>query len=91
MVAREPIDRVIKTADKNLKQRLLVTQEIKRFAVDSLALPESKSYSHYVALDREYPAWNIIAAKEFSLQAKQWCYLLVGCASYRGYYLGLLC
>ena len=30
--------------------------------------------------------WNVFAAPAFSLQAKNWCYPFIGCASYRGYY-----
>ncbi len=30
--------------------------------------------------------WNVFAAPELSLQLKQWCYPVVGCAGYRGYF-----
>jgi len=51
-----------------------------------LALPSKGQYNSYVDLERRYVVWNVFAAPEFSLQAKTWCYLIVGCASYRGYY-----
>ena len=31
--------------------------------------------------------WNVFAAPEFSVQAKQWCYPIVGCVAYRGYFV----
>ena len=30
--------------------------------------------------------WNVFAAPEFSLDAREWCYPIVGCVSYRGYF-----
>jgi len=72
--------------DTNLRQRLLLVQQIRAFSVDRLGLPESGSYSNYVQLDRPYVLQNLFAANEFSTQLHRWCYPIVGCASYRGYY-----
>ncbi len=30
--------------------------------------------------------WNVFAAPELALEPRHWCYLLVGCAPYRGYF-----
>jgi predicted aminopeptidase len=30
--------------------------------------------------------WNVVAAPEFSVDAKEWCYPIVGCVAYRGYF-----
>ena len=86
MWARKPIEKVLETAEPALKKQLLTAQEIRQFAVDALALPDNKSYSSYVDLDRDYPVWAVVAAEEFSLDAKAWCYPVIGCASYRGYF-----
>ena len=72
--------------DTELRQRLLLVQQIRAFSVDRLALPESDSYSNYVQLDRPYVLQNLFAATEFSTQLHRWCYPIVGCTSYRGYY-----
>lgn len=86
MLARQPIDTAISKADQPLKAQLELSQALRLYASQELGLPNSKSYSSYVALKREYPVWNVIAAPEFSLDAKQWCYPIIGCASYRGYF-----
>lgn len=86
MLARQPIEKVIKRADAPLVHKLQLVQELKLFANSELALPNNKSYSSYVALERDYPVWVVVAAKPFSLQPKQWCYLVIGCAAYRGYF-----
>ncbi len=86
MLSRKPIDEVLTTADGPLKRKLSTALEIRQFAIDRLALPDNNSYTTYVKLKNNSPVWNVVAAEEFSLQAKQWCYLVIGCASYRGYY-----
>ena len=86
MLARQSIDEVIKTAEPELKNRLLLAKQLRQFAVDELALPDNGSYSSYVDLKREYPVWTVVATEEFSLTPKSWCYLVIGCASYRGYF-----
>lgn len=72
--------------DSKLSQRLQLVQGIRRFAFDELMLPESDSYSEYADLKRNYVLKNLFAAEEFSIRAKQWCYPIVGCAGYRGFF-----
>jgi predicted aminopeptidase len=86
MLAREPVEKIIKTADDTLKHKLIISQEIRQFSIESLSLPDNKSYTSYVELKNSSPVWIVVAAKEFSLTPKQWCYWVIGCASYRGYF-----
>ncbi len=72
--------------DSGLRERLLLVREIRRFSIDRLKLPENDSYDSYVELDRPYLIQNIFAAAEFSTRLYEWCYPIIGCASYRGYY-----
>lgn len=72
--------------DTKLRERLVLVGEIRQFAVDRLSLPDNDSYHSYVQLDRPYVLQNLFAAPEFSTRLRQWCYPLIGCASYRGYY-----
>lgn len=85
---REPIADVIgdPATTPELQQRLQLVQEARTFSVDVLGLPDNKSYRSYADLERDYVVWNIFAAEEFSLDAKRWCYPIVGCVSYRGYF-----
>jgi len=86
MNQRESIDTVLEEAQPELKKQLLLAQDIRRFASDTLGLPNNKSYSTYVELERRYVVWNVFAAESLALNIKQWCYLVIGCANYRGYY-----
>ena len=60
--------------------------EARQFSIDELQLPDNDSYRSYADLEREYVVWSIIAVPEFSITAKSWCYPVVGCVSYRGYF-----
>jgi predicted aminopeptidase len=85
---RIPITEVINNPDtpERLKNRLEMVQSVRRFAIDELLLPDNESYRTFADLERDYVVWNVMAAQEFSLQAKTWCYPIVGCVAYRGYF-----
>ena len=85
---REPIEEVLERDDttETLAARLRLVQEARQFAVDELALPDNDTYRTYADLEREFVVWNVFAAPEFSLEPKTWCYPIVGCVSYRGYF-----
>jgi predicted aminopeptidase len=70
----------------SLKQQLAAIKQIRDFASDALALPDNDSYRSYADLERDAVVWSVVAAPPFSMQPKQWCYLIIGCASYRGYF-----
>ena len=69
-----------------LKAKLELTQRIRRFAVTDLGLPDNRSYTAYADLHRAAAIWNVVAAPEYSLQLKTWCFPIAGCVGYRGYY-----
>ncbi len=86
--SRQPISDI--TADPNsseiLRQRLTFLMEVRAFAEEELRLPVANNYLTYVDLKRPYVAWNVVATPEFSMEPKTWCYPIVGCAAYRGYF-----
>lgn len=88
MRAAQPIDDVIgdPASDPALRKKLQDVQAIREFASRELGLPDNNSYRSYADVGRPYVVWNVFAAPEFSLTAKRWCLLLVGCVNYRGYY-----
>jgi len=88
MRAATPIDRLMSdpASDPRLKSKLHEVQAIRDFASRDLALPDNGSYRAYADLGRPYVVWNVFAAPELSLKARNWCLLMVGCVSYRGYY-----
>jgi predicted aminopeptidase len=85
---REPVDELLASnaISDRLRERLLLAQKIRHFAETELRLPVDDAYSSYSDLGREYVVWNVYAAPELSLQAYTWCYPLLGCMAYRGYF-----
>ncbi|MED5535411.1 MAG: aminopeptidase [Pseudomonadota bacterium] len=85
---RTPIEEILKSPDASPETRETLRQvlEIRRFATTVLGLPDNGSYSTYVDLGRSYVVWNVVAAKEFSVEPITWCFLVAGCVSYRGYF-----
>jgi len=85
---QKPISEIIanKETESKLRQLLETSQKMRDFASKELYLPENDSYRTYADIKRPYAVWNVVAAKEFSIKPKKWCFLFVGCLSYRGYF-----
>ena len=69
-----------------LKERLSLSQRMRDFAISDLKLPDNASYRRYADLQRGAAVWNVVAAPELSLQLKTWCFPVMGCVGYRGYF-----
>lgn len=86
--AQRPLNEVL--ADPALpaqtRSRLESLQKARNFASRELDLPDNGSYRSYADLGRRYVVWNVVATPRYSLKPKQWCFVFVGCVSYRGYY-----
>ncbi|MGC1522383.1 MAG: aminopeptidase [Steroidobacteraceae bacterium] len=89
MSKRVPISRMIagEATPPTLRTRLETVAAIRDFASRDLGLPDNGSYRSYADLGRRYVVWNVVAAPEFSVDPKQWCYPIVGCVAYRGYFV----
>jgi len=89
MSKREPISRVIASPSTPpaVRSQLEAVSEIREYAVHELGLPDNGSYRSYANVGRPYVVWNVVAAPEFSVEAKEWCYPIVGCVAYRGYFV----
>lgn len=88
MHARKPIDAVV--ADPRtppaVRDTLKEVRAARDFASHELQLPNNRSYRSYADINRRYVVWNVVAAPEFSIHPKQWCFPVAGCVAYRGYF-----
>ena len=89
MSKREPIARVIDEpgTPAKLRAQLQSVTAIRDFASHELGLPDNGSYRKYADIGRAYVVWNVVAAPEFSVDPKRWCFPIVGCVAYRGYFV----
>lgn len=85
---RVPIEEVVSDPDMaaETRDRLRLAAEIRRFAVGRIGLPGNESYTSFVALERDFVVWNVVAAEEFSVEPVTWCFPIAGCVAYRGYF-----
>jgi predicted aminopeptidase len=85
---RQPISELVEDPDTPaaLRKKLQFILSVRAFAEKKLQLAVNDHYLSYVALDRPYVVWNVFAAPEFSLTPKTWCFPIVGCVAYRGYF-----
>ncbi len=85
---RVPITEVLEDPELSAatKEALLRTLQMRQFAVAELGLPDNDSYRSYADLGRPYVVWNVVAAEEFSVEPRRWCFPIAGCVTYRGYF-----
>ena len=85
---RVPIERLL--ADPHtppaLRAHLEEVRAAREFASRELGLPDNKSYRSYADIGRPFVVWNVVAAPEFSVSPKRWCFPIAGCVAYRGYF-----
>ena len=88
IVHRRPIDKLLRDPhiDPALAARLRLALQARRFASRQLGLPDNRSYTGYVQLDRPYVVWNVFAAPRYSVQAVPQCFPIAGCVAYRGWF-----
>jgi predicted aminopeptidase len=89
MSKRRPIARVVADpgTPADVRLQLEAVAQIREFASRNLHLPDNGSYRTYADVGRPYVVWNVVAAPEFSVDPKEGCYPIVGCVTYRGYFV----
>jgi predicted aminopeptidase len=70
------------------EDRLFVERihDIRRFAMEELGLRESKNYTKYVELDRDYLAAVVSASAADSFTRHEWWFPVVGAVPYKGFF-----
>ena len=88
MHSAEPITEVLQEPGlaPALRAKLELAREVRTFASAGLGLPDNGSYRSLARIGRPYVVWNVFAAPELSLRLERWCFPIVGCVSYRGYF-----
>ncbi|HEX2009711.1 MAG TPA: aminopeptidase [Roseateles sp.] len=88
VAAAKPVPELVNDPglDARLRERLLLSQRLRDFASARLGLPDNASYRRYADLQRPAAVWNVVATPELSLTLRTWCYPVMGCAGYRGFF-----
>lgn len=83
-----PVTEVLKdpTLPDSLKQRLRLIGEIKQFALDSLGLDSSGSYTEFFDQKGQPILWVITASEKYKLIPKEWRFPIIGTFAYKGFF-----
>lgn len=88
MTRGTPVDSLIadEHTEPSLGGKLQLSRQAMNFAQTRLHLPTEDAFTRYVELDQPWVVVNLVAVPEFSLTPYQWCYPVLGCQAYRGYF-----
>lgn len=84
----KPVENYLKDPDfpDSLKLRLNLIDEVRKYAIDSLALKDTKNYKTLYDQRGEEIMWVVIASEPFRLKPKEWKFPIVGTVPYKGYF-----
>lgn len=83
-----PVDEFLNdpTFPDSLKVKLRLIDEIRKYAIDSLALKDTKNYKTLYDQKNQEVMWVVQACEPFALQPKQWQFPIVGTVPYKGFF-----
>ena len=70
----------------SLKQKLRLIDEIRKYAIDSLGLKDTKNYKTLYDQKNQEVMWVVQACEPFALQPKVWDFPIVGTVPYKGFF-----
>ena len=84
----QPIEKVLKddTFPDSLKQKLILIQEIKKFAIDSLGINPSNNYTTVYNQQDKPVLYTVTACEPYTFKAKEWTFPFLGTVSYKGFF-----
>lgn len=70
----------------SLRRKLLLIEEIKKFAEDSLSIKKTKNYTTFYDQKGKPILWVVTACKPFDLEPYEWSFGFLGKFSYKGHF-----
>lgn len=74
------------TFPDSLKSRLLLIDEVRKFAIDSLGLADTENYKTLYDQKGEEVMWVVLACEPFALKPKEWKFPVIGAVPYKGFF-----
>jgi predicted aminopeptidase len=68
------------------REKLVLTNDIRRFAMDSLGLKNSDNYTTFYDHQGQPLMWVVTGCLPYELKAKEWWFPLIGHVSYKGFF-----
>jgi predicted aminopeptidase len=70
----------------SLKRKLYLINNVRKFAIDSLGLRDTKNYKTLYDQKGEEIMWVVTACEPFRLKAKEWKFPVLGSVPYKGFF-----
>jgi len=84
----EPIERRLADPEfpDSLRQKIDLIVQVKKYAIDSLGFMSTNNYSTYFQEPNHTLLWMLTGCKPYAFEEKEWCFPLVGCFGYKGFF-----
>ena len=84
----KPVEEFLANPDfpDSLKQKLVLINEVRKYAIDSLGLKDTKNYKTLYDQKGEEIMWVVTASEPFKLKAKEWKFPVLGSVPYKGFF-----
>ena len=70
----------------SLKSKLILINQVRQFAIDSLSLRDTKNYKTLYDQKGEEVMWVVMASEPFQLKEKEWTFPVIGSVPYKGFF-----
>ena len=70
----------------SLKRKLDLINNVRKYAIDSLGLKDTKNYKTLFDQKGEEIMWVVTASEPFRLKAKEWTFPVIGSVPYKGFF-----
>lgn len=70
----------------SLKNKLVLINNVRKYAIDSLGLKDTRNYKTLFDQKGEEIMWVVTASEPFRLKAKEWKFPVLGSVPYKGYF-----
>lgn len=70
----------------SLKAKLVLIEQVRRYAIDSLGLKDTKNYKTLYDQRGEEIMWVVTACEPFHFKAKEWDFPILGAVPYKGFF-----
>ncbi len=88
LCSRVPVEKILRDegVPEREKEKIRLVLEAKAFGERELGLAPSKNYTVYYRVEGGVVAWNLTASPRFALEPYRWCFPVVGCLPYKGFF-----
>ena len=88
LAKKERLERALKDPDINdeTKRKILLVQDVKKFAEEKIGLVHTRNYDSFVLLDDKYVVYAVTGSYKDKLESYQWSFPIVGTVPYKGFF-----